>query len=71
MNKKYLIEDKCEIVVQINGKKRSSFLIEKNAEEDKIKEYIKDNKLIEKYLNSGNLIKSIYIKNRLMNFIIK
>jgi leucyl-tRNA synthetase len=71
INKKYLVEDKCEIVIQVNGKKRNTFSISKNTEENEILKYINHNKLIEKYLAAGNLDKTIYIKDKLINFIIK
>ena len=71
INKKYLVEDKCEIVIQVNGKKRNTFSISKNTEENEILKYINHNKLIEKYLAAGNLVKTIYIKDKLINFIIK
>ena len=71
INKKYLVEDKCEIVIQVNGKKRNTFSISKNTEENEILKYINHNKLIEKYLEVGNLVKTIYIKDKLINFIIK
>ena len=71
INKKYLVEDKCEIVIQVNGKKRNTFSMSKNTEENEILKYINHNKLIEKYLAAGNLVKTIYIKDKLINFIIK
>ena len=71
INKKYLAEDKCEIVIQVNGKKRNTFSISKNTEENEILKYINHNKLIEKYLAAGNLVKTVYIKNKLINFIVK
>ena len=39
--------------------------------ENQIIEQIKSKKLIQKYLNSGELIKTIYVEDRLINFIIK
>ena len=71
INEKYLVEETCEIVIQINGKKRSVILIQKNIGEKEIINQIKDKQLIDKYLNSGELIKTIYVKNRLINYIIK
>jgi len=71
INKKYLVEDKCEIVIQVNGKKRNTFSMSKNTEKNEILKYINHNKLIEKYLAAGNLVKTIYIKDKLINFIIK
>ena len=59
------------IVIQVNGKKRSSITITENLNEKELIDQIKNKQLISKYLDNGELIKTIYIKNRLINFIIK
>ena len=71
IDKKYLIEDKSLIVIQVNGKKRSSITITENLNEKELIDQIKNKQLISKYLDNGELVKTIYIKNRLINFIIK
>ena len=71
VDKKYLFEDKSLVVIQVNGKKRSSITIIENFNEKELISQIKSKQLISKYLDNGELIKTIYIKNRLINFIIK
>ncbi len=71
IDKKYLNKETIEIVIQVNGKKRNLISIEKNLQEDQILKRIKEEKLIDKYLKSGELIKTIYVKDRLINYIIK
>ncbi len=71
VNKKYLIEETCEIVIQVNGKKRNIILVEKDMNEKEIISQINKNQLIDKYLNNGKLLKTIFVKNRLINYIIK
>jgi len=66
-----LIEDKSLIVIQVNGKKRSSITITENLNEKELIDQIKNKQLISKYLDNGEFIKTIYIKDRLINFIIK
>ena len=66
-----LKDDLINIVIQINGKKRGLITVDTDMSEDEIAEYIKNEKLIEKYLNNAKLIKKIYVKNRLINYIIK
>ena len=69
-DKKYLQEDKVEIVIQINGKKR--FTIKSNT--DSTEKEIYDKVIKEEYFikNYGdmNIKKTIFVKNRLMNLII-
>ena len=71
VDEKFLNNETLEIVIQINGKKRNLITIEKSMKEEQITKKIKEAKLIEKYLKSGELIKTIYVKDRLINFIIK
>ena len=71
INKKFLIEENNEIVIQVNGRKRNTILVNKDINEDNLTSKIKDDKIIDKYLNDGELVKTIYVKGRLINFIIK
>ena len=71
VNTKYLETDKNEIVIQINGKKRGNISIDKNIEEEDIIEEIKKMTLGEKYIKNKEILKTIYVKNRLINLIIK
>ena len=70
VNEELLISNEKEIVIQVNGKKRGNILINiNNTEDDKVKN-IKDMKLIDKYLENKKISKTIYVKQRLINFII-
>ena len=70
-NPKYLQSDKNEIVIQVNGKKRNIISIKKGVEEKFVVENIKEMKLIEKYIKGKKIFKTIYIKDKIINFIIK
>ena len=71
INKKYLNETKHKIIVQINGKKRGLISTENNLEEKDLIKQIKNTNEIQKFLNDKKIIKSIFIKNKLINLIIK
>jgi len=71
LEKKYLNNEKSNIVIQINGKKRSIITVENDIEEKILTEEINDKKLITKYLENKKIIKIIYVKNRIINYIIK
>ena len=70
INEKYIVEDKIKIVIQVNGKKRNIVTVDKDIEEKDIKNLIIKQKLIEKYTNNKEINKTIYVKNRLINYII-
>ena len=71
VEQRYLHQETNDIVIQVNGKKRGIICVEKDIQEEEIINQIKNKKLIEKYLNDGKLIKTIYVKNRLINYIVK
>ena len=71
INKKYLNTKKYIIVVQINGKKRTLITTEKELEEEDLIEDVKNNKEITKFLKEKQIIKVIFIKNKLINLILK
>ncbi|WP_440675597.1 leucine--tRNA ligase [Candidatus Pelagibacter sp. HIMB1593] len=63
-------EEVINIVVQVNGKKRGLLKTKIDETEKKIMDIIKKDEKIYKYLNNNEIKKSIYIKNKLINFII-
>ena len=71
IDKKLLEEENIQIVIQVNGKKRNMLTIKKDSPEEGIINKINEQKLINKYLESGKIIKTIYVKNRLINYIVK
>ena len=68
---KYLQNKEAIIVIQINGKKRSLINVKVDIEEKNLIIIIKEIKEIKKYLEEKNIIKSIFIKNKLINLIVK
>ena len=71
INNKYLLNKIFNIVVQINGKKRGMVSSEKSLEEKNLITKIKETKELQKYLINANIIKSIFIKDKLINLITK
>lgn len=71
IDKKYLVETMVEIVIQVNGKKRNTLKVEKDMSEDGVINIINKDKLIEKYLINFEIKKTIFVKNKIINFILK
>ena len=71
INKKFIKSDKSNIVIQINGKKRSIISVESGMKEKEILEKIKNDKLVDKYISGKNIFKSIYVQDKIINLIIK
>ncbi len=68
---KLLKDDNCTIVIQIDGRKRGILEMPVDSEEKKIIEKSKKIDNVSKYLENVEIIKNIYIKNRIINFITK
>ena len=71
VEKKFIETDKKIVVIQINGKKRNLIEIPTGSSEKSVIDKIKDMKLIDKYLKDKKIFKTIFIKDRLINIIIK
>ena len=69
--KKYLEQNEVDIVIQINGKKRSMIKVKKDTDKEKILIQAKKDEKVIKNLNNKDIFKYIYIENRLINLIIK
>jgi leucyl-tRNA synthetase len=70
-NTSLLLEDKIDYVVQINGKKRAVLNENRDINEESLLHKLKSNKLTEKYLKDQTIRKIIFVKNRLINILIK
>ena len=68
---KQLEEENCTIIIQVDGRKRGMLIVPTNLEEKIIIKKSKEIDNVSKHLNKEKIIKSIYIKNKLINFIIK
>ena len=71
INKKYLEEEFVNIVIQINGKKRNLIKCKKDIEEGNLIEIVNENKDLKKYFENKEIIKHIYVKNKIINYIVK
>ena len=69
IEKSLLVDNKVTIVIQVNGKKRGLISAKKDiAEEEAIKE-AKKVANIEKNLKDKKIVKNIFVKNKIINFI--
>ena len=71
VEKSLLVEEEVIIVVQVNGKKRGILEMPINSKEKTIIEKSKKVDNVSKNLEGQKIVKNIYIKNKIINFIIK
>ena len=65
-----LLESKKEIIVQINGKLRGKITIKADQNEDEVKMIVNLDEKIYSYLKDSEIKKIVYIKNKLINYVI-
>ena len=70
IDKKYLIENEIEIVIQINGKKRLTIKNKIDSSEKEIYDNFINTEYFNKNYKDKNIKKIIFVKNRLLNLII-
>jgi leucyl-tRNA synthetase len=65
-----LHEGTVSIVIQVNGKLRGTITIARDASEDVVEKIARADERISEYLK-GNIVKKIFVPNRLMNFVVQ
>ena len=70
IDKKFLVEENVNIVVQFNGKKRGIIQVKKDIKEKNLIKEISISKTFDKFLKDTKIKKYFYVKNRLINFLI-
>ena len=71
INKKLLKDNKVKIIIQINGKTRNVIEIKKNLNKKEVIKLTKSDEKIDKFLLNKEIEKTIFIENRLINFVVR
>ena len=66
-----LQKDEMNIVIQVNGKVRANLSIPKNVDKDTVLDKCKELENVKKYLDEKELIKEIYVPEKIVNFVVK
>ena len=59
------------VVIQVNGKTRDVINVNKNLNEKDLDKLIKSISKAKKYIVDKKIIKTIYIKNKIINYIVE
>ena len=65
------IKTNVKFAIQINGKTRDIITISKDINEDGVNKIVLNNSKAKKYLVDKNVIKTIFVKNKIINYIVK
>lgn len=64
-------EDTFELPIQFNGKLKATINIAKNLAKDEVEKLVHENEKVQKLLEDKNVIKEIYVPNKIYNIVIK
>ena len=62
--------DEVKLAVQVNGKTRDIITIRRDFEENDVKKFIQNSKA-NKYIEGKKITKTIFVKNKIINYIVK
>jgi leucyl-tRNA synthetase len=65
-----LLKDELLIVIQVNGKVRSRFHVDVNADDNKIKALALSDERVQKFINNKTIKKVIVVKKKLVNIVV-
>lgn len=65
------IDDEIEIPIQINGKLKANIHIQIDSSEEEVKKAVHENEKVISLLEGKEIIKEIYVKNKIYNIVIK
>ncbi|RPH00324.1 MAG: leucine--tRNA ligase [Candidatus Pelagibacter sp. TMED153] len=71
INEKALDSSKINMVIQVNGKTRDVMHVKRDLSEDELNKLIQDSSKAKKYIVNKKIIKTIYVKNKIINYLIK
>ncbi len=71
IDKKTLENIKINLVIQIDGKTRDVINIKKDLEKSEVEKLSKNTTKVSKYLTNKNIIKTIFVKNKIINYILE
>ena len=68
---KKIVESTIEIAVQVNGKLKATIKIPNGCEKDEALSIAKADEAVAKALEGKNLVKEIYVPNKIVNLVVK
>lgn len=70
-NKEAIKEEEITFVVQVNGKLRATMSLRVNTPEEEAKKLALSNEKVKKFIQDKNIIKSIFVPNKLINLVVR
>ncbi|MBZ0199795.1 MAG: leucine--tRNA ligase [Ignavibacteriaceae bacterium] len=71
VDEKALIADSINIAVQVNGKLRDTVEAATDSDQAVVKELVMQNEKVTKYLDGKQIVKEIFVKNKIYNIVVR
>ena len=71
INKNSLGENIVKMVIQVNGKTKKVIEMKRDVEENEIKKILENHENVSKMLKQNYIKRTIFVKNKLINFVLK
>ena len=65
------LQEEIKFAIQINGKTRDIITIKKDLEKDMIIKIVVENSKANKFIKNKKILKTIFVRNKIINYIIK
>ena len=70
-DKSFIFQDEITIAVQLNGKRRSEINISKDEDESSVLDKARSDEKIIAFIGDMEVVKEIYIKDKIVNLVVK
>lgn len=70
-DEKYTLEDAITIVIQVNGRLRSQIVIPRGSDESFAKDCALKDEKVQRFIDSREIVKVIYVKDKLINIVVR
>ncbi|OPY73343.1 MAG: Leucine--tRNA ligase [Syntrophorhabdus sp. PtaU1.Bin002] len=70
-NEKYIMEDRVLVVVQVNGKLRDRCEVERDTDQEQLKNIAHSLDKVRRHLEGKTIVKTIVVPNKLVNIVVK
>ncbi|MGL4949728.1 MAG: leucine--tRNA ligase [Anaeroplasmataceae bacterium] len=70
-DEKFLIESNVELIIQVNGKLRDKLIVNINEDEEVVKQKAAKLDKVMEFTKNSDIVKIIYVKNKIVNIVIK
>jgi len=70
-DEKYLVKNTLNLAIQVNGKLRASIEVDKDISKEEVLKISKNNENVSKFIANKEIIREIYVPNKIVNIVIK